>query len=338
MDEPWSIDESNDDKIIAVISKSLQDDVSNEDYDMVDSEVPGFESEYNQVPDSIDDSAQTNHPQFRSTNINWRIAFNKIIFPSTPQIIVDTSIEGEAMYIGYGTIVNSLQLALELARDGFKIQIRRGCKCTELGQVAFEFRDSVWIYGESEAEYLMRMYNENEQESSPLLNTDVSYLLSYRQFNSRIPAHLQGHGIVNKNVLIPPRAIVEAMNNSAIVSISPIILSNLIIKSGHDCRQCDPNTLIAFSAITAEHLLIVEDCHVVAFQGTGILLRGYCNARIDRSTIEGIYYCLFSELGEDCVPSYVKGSGNLMAMNSKCAIGGCELKGQENVYDESRRW
>jgi hypothetical protein len=164
------------------------------------------------------------------------------MFNHAVNLIVDTSTPANSchVYIGAGQIVNSLWTALDLAEDGFVIQIRRGSLIISEVQ-PFIIDVSIKIYGETELEYSLRM-SKGKPESAkerPILLLNRSY------FSSRLPDDLLYSGVNTPRVeyphtdfccdeplKIPPLPRIHVEQHSVFIIEAPAILENMSLSSG----------------------------------------------------------------------------------------------------------
>lgn len=97
---------------------------------------------------------------------------------------------------------------------------------------------------------------------------------------------------------------------------APLTLSNLHIESGQkDGDQSERS----FSAITAENMLFMQNCTLVAHQGSAIVANGLqAHVILQNCTIQPRFYCCWSResrlIWESCFD-------NVILMNELCAVG-----------------
>ena len=147
-----------------------------------------------------------------------------------------------------------------------------------------------------------------------------------------------------QDTIKPPT--IQVNQNSAFINMAPLSLSHLIIISGRE--NLSHHYGLSFSAITAQQLLFIKDCTLVAHQGSAIVANS-CQAHIIMQKCHVIprFYCCWCRdsriVWESCF-------GNKIAMNERGAIGcgsldeSCaqtwikKLKMNESVFDETLSW
>jgi hypothetical protein len=168
------------------------------------------------------------------------------MFNHAVNLIVDTSSPASNchVYTGLGQIVSSLWTALELAQDGFVIQIRRGSYLfSEVHPFIVDV--SIKIYGETELEYRLRMSMDTREsvKERPKLLMNRSYFstlipdsLLYSGVNtlhsSTPPLNFNRHDPLVDIDDIPPPARIHVEQNSVFMIESPAFLENLSLSSG----------------------------------------------------------------------------------------------------------